>query len=93
MLSVNEYFDGHVKSIAFRNSDLDSTVGVMAVGDYTYSTSQKETMTVVSGELIVKLPGDNDWKTFSANQSFKVPANASFDLQVKVETAYLCTYE
>ncbi len=93
MLDTNEYFEGKVKSIAFKNSDLDSTVGVMAIGEYTFSTSKKETMTVVSGALTVNLPGSAEWQTFEAQQSFIVEAGASFDLRVEVETAYLCTYE
>lgn len=93
MLDVNEYFDGKVKSIGFQTETLPATVGVMAVGEYTFSTSQHEVMMVVSGALTVKLPGDNEWQTFSAGEKFEVPANESFDLKVAVETAYLCTYE
>ena len=93
MLQVNEYFDGTVKSIAFQTATLPATIGVMAPGERTFSTSQKETMTVVSGALTVKLPGADDWQTFDAGSSFIVEANTSFDLQVAVDTAYLCTYE
>ena len=92
MLEVNEYFDGKVKSIGFQTATLPATVGVMAIGSYSFSTSQHEIMTVVSGALTVKLPGASDWQTFDATQSFEVPANSSFELKVAVETAYLCTY-
>ncbi len=57
MFDVNEYFDGNVKSIAFKTETLPATVGVMAPGEYEFGTSQKETMTVVSGALTIKLPG------------------------------------
>lgn len=93
MLEVNVYFDGRVKSIGFKTATLPATVGVMAPGKYEFGTSQKETMTVVSGELVVKLPGRDDWQTFAAGQSFVVPANAKFQLEVAIDTAYLCTYE
>ncbi len=93
MLDVNEYFEGKVKSIAFQNDDLPATVGVMAAGDYTFGTSQKEYMTVVSGELQVKLPGSDSFESFKDGQTFTVEANQSFDLQVPVATAYLCRYE
>ena len=93
MLSVNEYFDGQVKSIGFKTATLPATVGVMAIGEYEFGTSQKETMTVVSGELVVKLPGADEWKSFAAGSHFNVEANQSFQLKVAVETAYLCTYE
>ncbi|MBF0194146.1 MAG: pyrimidine/purine nucleoside phosphorylase [Magnetococcales bacterium] len=93
MLEVNEYFNGTVKSIAFQTETLPATVGVMAPGEYEFGTSQKETMTVVSGALTVKLPGADSWQTFSQNKSFQVEANEKFQLKVTVATAYLCTYE
>ncbi|MEZ4331605.1 MAG: pyrimidine/purine nucleoside phosphorylase [Myxococcota bacterium] len=93
MLEVNAYFDGKVKSIAFETATLPATVGVMLPGQYAFGTSRKETMTVVSGELVVKLPGRDDWQRFAAGQSFVVPANAKFQLEVAIDTAYLCTYE
>jgi uncharacterized protein YaiE (UPF0345 family) len=46
---VNEYFDGKVKSIAVNGGDLPATIGVMAPGEYTFETSQREYMTVVEG--------------------------------------------
>ena len=93
MLNVNEYFDGKVKSIGFQTSTLPATVGVMVPGEYEFGTSQKETMTVVSGALTVKLPGSDDWHTYNEGDSFIVEANQKFNLQVAVNTAYLCTYE
>ena len=93
MFQVNEYFDGKVKSIGFRTATLPATVGVMAPGEYEFGTSQKETMTVVSGELVVQLPGETGWQTFGVGKSFVVPAHARFKLKVAGDTAYLCTYE
>ncbi len=93
MLDVNEYFDGKVKSIGFTSDDLPRTVGVMAPGEYTFSTSQKETMQVISGALTVQLPGSEEWQTFTSGEQFEVAANASFQLKVASETAYLCTYQ
>ena len=93
MFKINEYFDGQVASIAFQTATLPATVGVMAVGEFKFGTTQKETMTVVSGALTVKLPGNEDWKTFNAGDQFIVQANETFELQVTQETAYLCTYE
>jgi uncharacterized protein YaiE (UPF0345 family) len=91
-MDVNEYFDGKVKSISFQTATLPATVGVMAPGDYEFPTSQKETMTVVSGALTVKLPGSDDWLEFEAGSGYVVDANETFQLKVAVDTAYLCTY-
>ena len=62
MFDVNEYFDGKVKSIAFDTDTLPATMGVMSIGEYEFATSQFETMTVVSGSMIVKLPGSEQWQ-------------------------------
>jgi len=93
MLQVNEYFDGNVKSIGFQGSPLAASVGVMAPGEYEFGTSQKETMTVVSGELVVKLPGADESVAYPAGTHFVVDANQKFQLKVAADTAYLCTYE
>jgi len=64
----------------------------MSPGEYTFSTSQKELMKVVEGELVVKLPGSEEWQAFVTGTSFNVPANESFDVKVSTPTAYLCFY-
>ena len=93
MFNINQYFDGQVASIAFQSATLPATVGVMAVGEYEFGTTQKETMTVVSGALTAKLPGSEQWRTLTPGDSFIVEANEKFQLKVAVETAYLCTYQ
>lgn len=93
MFKINQYFDGQVASIAFQTETLPATVGVMAVGEYEFGTEQKETMTVISGALTVKLPGSDEWQTYQQGESFIVDAKQSFQLKVSVETAYLCSYE
>lgn len=92
MFAVNEYFDGKVKSIAFDTDTLPATMGVMATGDYEFATSQFETMTVVSGALTVQLPSSDQWQTFGPTEQFTIEANQHFKVQVKSNTAYLCTY-
>lgn len=93
MPEVNEYFDGKVKSISLQTATLPATVGVMEPGEYEFGTSQKETVTVVSGTLNVKLPGSDTFKSFNAGDSFIVAANQTFQLKVAIDTAYFCTYE
>ncbi len=92
MLKVNEYFDGNVKSIGFQGQPLPASVGVMAPGEYEFGTSEKETMTVVSGAMTVRLPGETEWRRFEAGQHFEVEAGATFHLKIDADCAYLCTY-
>ncbi|MBU2979937.1 pyrimidine/purine nucleoside phosphorylase [Alteromonas sp. C1M14] len=90
--SVNSYFDDKVKSIAFDSANGPCTSGVMLPGEYQFGTTQHELMKVVEGELVVKLPEEDEWKSFKTGTSFTVDANKSFDVKVSTTTAYLCFY-
>lgn len=92
MFKVNEYFDRKVASIAFNTGIQPATVGVMAPGEYEFGTAEFETITVVSGALTVLLPGQQEWKTYTASEVFTVEANKKFKVTTNVDTAYLCAY-
>lgn len=93
MLQVNEYFDGNVKSIGLQTATLPATVGVMEAGEYEFGTSQKEVMTVVSGTLEAKLPGETEFRAYTDGQSFNIDANVTFHVRTSAQVAYFCTYE
>jgi len=97
LLTVNEYFQGNVKSIGLtvegaQGAPGKATVGVMAPGDYEFGTNCVEVMKVIAGKLTVKLPGQAAWKDFGPGSEFRVDANVKFQLKVTVDTAYLCLY-
>ena len=92
MFKTNEYFDGKVKSIGFSAGTGPATVGVMAPGDYEFGTDKKEIMSVLSGKLAVKLPGETAWKDFPEGSPFTAPPTSRFQLKVTEDSAYLCRY-
>jgi uncharacterized protein YaiE (UPF0345 family) len=92
MINVNEYFEGAVKSLAYSSAEGRSTIGVIEKGEYEFGTASHETMTVIEGQLEALLPGDNDWQSYTAGQSFKVEANTSFKVKTHIQTSYLCKY-
>lgn len=90
--AANIYYDGKVTSRTVNLSDGSTqSLGIMLPGEYTFGTNEAEIMEMQSGELDVKLPGE-DWKTLHTPVSFNVPANSSFDLKVKTVTDYCCSY-
>ena len=92
MIEHNSYFDGNVQSLALTGHEKPATVGVMAVGEYEFGTQAQELMQVVAGTLVVKLPGSDEWQTFTSGATFQVPGESKFQLRVPEDTAYLCTY-
>ena len=92
-IKVNSYFENNVKSMALENNEGVLTIGVMAIGQYVFGTSQREYMTVVSGALKIKLPNVSDWQWFQKGETFVIEANEKFEVVVEETTAYLCRYE
>ena len=93
MFKVNEYFDGKVKSIAFNTKECPATLGVMAVGEYEFGTSTVEYITVVSGIMTVKLPGESTYKDYKPFDTFIVPKDSKFQLKIPADAAYVCLYK
>jgi len=93
MLKVNEYFGGKVKSIGFQTEEGPATIGVMAPGEYTFSTSMVEYMTITSGLMSVLLPGDTEWKDFRDFETFKVEKDQQFQVKTLEDTSYRCLYK
>lgn len=93
MISTNEYFEGHVKSLGYTSATGKSTVGVMEAGEYEFGTSTHETMVVIEGEMMVKLPDNAEWITYKAGESYEIEANKKFQVKVNEQTAYLCQYK
>lgn len=93
MFKTNEYFDGNVKSIAFKAGVDNATIGVMAEGEYEFGTSTVEYMTVTSSEMNVLLPGEEQWQTFKAGETFIVEKDKKFKVKVEGDTSYLCIYK
>ena len=89
---ANIYFDGKVTSRTIKFEDGSSkTLGIMLPGEYEFNTGDKELMEILSGELKVKL-SDSDWQSIQGGQSFEVPANSKFQLQVQSITDYCCHF-
>jgi hypothetical protein len=91
--AANIYYDGKVTSrtLKFEDGSVKS-LGIMLPGEYTFGTGDAEIMEIMSGELDVKLPGEESFKTLNTPCSFNVPANSSFDLIIKAPTDYCCSY-
>ena len=91
--AANIYFDGGVTSrtLKFPNGE-SKTLGIMQPGDYEFSTGKKELMEILSGDVEVRLPGEEQWRRFSAGETFEVAANASFGIRALSLTDYCCSF-
>ena len=59
MIKHNSYFDEKVQSLGFEGKTQPVSVGVMEAGEYRFGTEAAERMQVITGALVVLLPGSS----------------------------------
>ncbi|MBA4147860.1 MAG: pyrimidine/purine nucleoside phosphorylase [Verrucomicrobia bacterium] len=91
---ANVYFDGKVVSHTILFPDESKkTLGLIYPGKFHFGTDKAELMEIVAGECAVKLDGQDAVNTYSAGQTFDVPAKSGFDIEVKTGICeYICSF-
>jgi purine/pyrimidine-nucleoside phosphorylase len=92
MAQHNTYFDGKVQSVGFERNGRRATVGVVEPGEFHFGTQAPERMSVLSGELWAKLPGEAAFRAYPAGTVFEVPGQSGFDVKALAPAAYLCEF-
>jgi len=91
---ANVYFDGKCVSHSIVLADgTKKSVGVILPSTLTFNTGVPEIMEGVAGSCRVRLKGETEWKSYAAGESFQVPGNSSFDIEVADEAYhYVCHF-
>lgn len=91
---ANVYFDGKCVSHSIVLADgTKKSVGVILPATLTFNTGVPEIMEGVAGSCRVRLKGETEWKSYGAGESFQVPGNSSFDIEVADEAYhYVCHF-
>lgn len=91
---ANVYFDGKVvsHSVLFPDGG-KKTLGLIYPGSYHFGTGAPERMEIVGGACRVTLDGREDVMSYGAGQSFDVPGQGGFTLEVFGGLCeYICSY-
>jgi len=91
MTTHNTYFGGAVQSLGFERNGRKQTVGVIAPGKHHFDTGGAERMTVVCGELLIRI-GNGEFRHYPQGTSFEVPAKTGFDIVAEAAAAYWCEF-
>lgn len=90
---ANVYFDGKCVSHTVLLPDGSrKTLGVILPSNLTFSTGAPEVMEIVAGACRVQLAGQNEWQNYRAGESFKVPGDSSFQIEVSDTLHYVCHF-
>jgi len=91
--AANVYYDGKVSSRTVLFADgSKKTLGLLLPGEYEFGTEAAEIMEMLAGDVEVLLPGETEWQSISAGESFNVPANSKFGIKVHTVADYSCSY-
>lgn len=90
---ANVYFDGKCISHSLELADgSKKSVGVILPCTLTFNTGAPEQMELVEGRCRVRLPGSEAWSEHVAGQTFAVPGQSSFDIEVVQTLHYVCHF-
>ena len=90
---ANVYFDGKCVSHSLELADgSKKSVGVILPSTLKFNTGAPERMELIEGECRVRLPGAADWAIYRGGQSFDVPGQSAFDIEVTQTLHYVCHF-
>ena len=90
---ANVYFDGKCVSHSIEFADgTKKSVGVIFPSTLTFNTGAPEIMELNAGKCRIKLAGEDEWKTYSAGESFNVPGDSSFEIETLEMLDYVCHF-
>lgn len=91
--SANIYFDGKCVSHTFFVADGSrKTAGVIFPASLTFGTAAPERVDISAGACRIRVAGSDEWQAFGAGDSFSVPGDSSFDIEVTETLDYVCHY-
>ncbi|MEU0541117.1 pyrimidine/purine nucleoside phosphorylase [Nocardia sp. NPDC005978] len=90
---ANVYFDGKCVSHNIELADGTSkSVGVILPATLTFNTGAPEIMELIEGEAKVTLAGETEAVVYKGGESFSVPGNSSFQIEVAEPVHYVCHF-
>ncbi|MET8425780.1 MULTISPECIES: pyrimidine/purine nucleoside phosphorylase [unclassified Nocardia] len=90
---ANVYFDGKCVSHNIELADGTSkSIGVILPATLTFNTGAPEIMELLEGQCNVTLAGESEAVTYKGGESFSVPGNSSFQIEVVEPVHYVCHF-
>ena len=90
---ANVYFDGKCVSHSITLADgTKKSVGVILPSTLKFNTGTPEVMELIVGACRVRLAGSDAWTVYTGGQSFSVPGQTSFDIEVSEALHYICHF-
>ncbi|HNQ60507.1 MAG TPA: pyrimidine/purine nucleoside phosphorylase [Bacteroidales bacterium] len=93
MFEITEYYGGLVKCISFEVDGGQAVIGVMAPGEYEFTSSRTGYFTVTTGVIFLMLPSHLVWKPYKPYETIIIPPDIKFKLKCTANTSYKLIYQ
>lgn len=91
---ANIYHEGRVTSRTVVTAAGEmKTLGVMLPGTYRFTTQAPESIDVTQGRCRVKIADRAGWQEYQEGESFEIPANSHFEIEVNELLDYVCHFQ
>ncbi|UCE88550.1 MAG: pyrimidine/purine nucleoside phosphorylase [Pseudomonadota bacterium] len=77
------------RSIVTADGEMKS-LGLMLPGTFRFSSERAETIEITQGHCRVKLESEQAWSEYESGQTFDVPANSHYEIEVTDLLDYVC---
>jgi purine/pyrimidine-nucleoside phosphorylase len=90
---ANVYHGGQVTSRSVITADGEmKTLGIMLPGVYRFNTEAPEIIDVTQGRCRVRIGDESEWREYAAGETFHIPGNSHFEIEVTELVDYLCHF-
>ena len=90
---ANVYHGGQVSSRSIITSEGEmKTLGIMLPGVYRFNTEAPEQIDVTQGRCRVRIGDGSEWREHAAGESFRIPGNSHFEIEVTELVDYVCHF-
>ena len=90
---ANVFFDGKcISHTVYLADGARKSVGVILPSRLTFNTHAPEIMETVAGRCKVRVAGAEQWREYGPGESFAVPGESSFEIEVAEPYHYVCHF-
>lgn len=90
---ANVYHGGRVTSRSIVTAEGEmKTLGIMLPGIYRFNTEAPEAIDVTQGLCRVKVGDQQEWQEYRSGETFHVPPNTHFEIEVTELLDYVCHF-
>jgi len=92
MYKIRKYHEKKVMSLTYEQEKNSFSVGIVAVGEFSFGALIDEYYRVTSGEISFWTDENNEWKTCKEGEEFMVKKGHDFKLKTTEVSSYICFY-